>query len=225
MTMSGFLPWWLGAGALAAVTVGSCIVARRPLGVSGIVARFVNLRAELAADRERAAAAHVDEAALEAALLEATAEAFGPLAPPADPPARSTPLPVLPATAAGPGPHAGCRRTCGSARAKPTLGAHALFLGGIVAGGFLAAVLRGGFRPSLGMGDAFAAIVGGGGRGLAALAVGGLLVGIGTSVSGGCSTGHGLSGCSRLQPAGVAATATFLATAVAVSLALAGSRP
>ncbi len=59
----------------------------------------------------------------------------------------------------------------------------------------------------------------------AALAVGGLLVGIGTSVSGGCSTGHGLSGCSRLQPAGVAATATFFATAVAASLLLDGVRP
>ncbi len=86
-------------------------------------------------------------------------------------------------------------------------------------------MLRGGFRVQLDLGPEFARLVGTGGRGLAALAVGGLLVGIGTTVSGGCSTGHGLSGCSRLQPAGVAATATFFATAVACSFLLDGVRP
>src|SRR5512133_422085 len=75
--MATYLSWWLGAAALALVTVGSCIVARRPLGVSGIVARFVNLRAELAADRDNAAVAKADDATLEAALLAATLEAFG----------------------------------------------------------------------------------------------------------------------------------------------------
>ncbi len=84
---------------------------------------------------------------------------------------------------------------------------------------------RGAFAVRLDLGADFAREVGTGGEGLAALAAGGLLVGIGASVSGGCSTGHGLSGCSRLQPAGVAATATFFATAVACSFLLDGVRP
>jgi hypothetical protein len=236
--MDTYLPWWLGAAALALVTVGSCIVARRPLGVSGILARFVRLPSELEADRANAAAARAGDDAIEAALLAATLEAFGP-APAALP---GGPLPIGPAAAsscsaavaapsscsasgaASAKPHR-CGRACGSPAARPTVAAHALFLGGVVAGGFLAAVLRGGFRVQLDLGPEFARLVGGGGAGLAALAVGGLLVGIGTSVSGGCSTGHGLSGCSRLQPAGVAATTTFFATAVACSLLLDRVRP
>lgn len=212
--MAPYLPWWLGAAILAVVTVGSCIVARRPLGVSGIVARFVRLRAEVETDRARAAVARADEDALEAALLEATRDAFGPLA--AAVPETSFPVisaPAGPSACAADRPAAAaahrCGHACGSPAARPTVVAHALFLGGIVAGAFLAAVLRGGFRLQLDLGPDFARLVGGGGAGLAALAVGGLLVGIGTSISGGCSTGHGLSGCSRLQPAGVAATATF----------------
>ncbi len=61
------------------------------------------------------------------------------------------------------------------------------------------------------------------GRGAVALAVlfgGGILVGFGTRWSGGCTSGHGLSGCGRLQPASLAATATFLGIAVAVSFLL-----
>lgn len=229
--MTAYLPWWVGAAALALVTVGSCIVARRPLGVSGILARFANVRGELRADRARAEVERAGDAALEAAMLAATLEAFGP-APGASDPA----LPVVPAAGApacaaladaGSGRRPGaCRSTaCGKPAARPTIGAHALFLAGIVAGGFVAAVARGGFALRLDLGPDFAREVGRGGAGLAALAVGGLLVGIGTSVSGGCSTGHGLSGMSRLQPAGVAATATFFATAVACSLLLEGVRP
>lgn len=228
--MASYLPWWLGAAALALVTVGSCIVARRPLGVSGIVARFVNLGAEVEADRARAAAARAGEAALEAAMLAATLEAFGPGAAAAAVP--EGPLTVAPAApsaacasaAEGAPRHRLCGRACGSPATRPTVGAHAIFLGGIVAGGLVAAVLRGGFAIRLDLGPEFARVVGGGGAGLATLAVGGLLVGIGTSMSGGCSTGHGLSGCARLQPAGLAATATFFATAVACSFLLEGVR-
>ena len=84
-------------------------------------------------------------------------------------------------------------------------------------------VLRGGWRPALDVGPTFASLFGSGPFALAALAVGGLLVGVGTSVSGGCSTGHGLSGASRLQGASLAATASFFATAVVVSFLLEGA--
>ena len=49
---------------------------------------------------------------------------------------------------------------------------------------------------------------------------GGALVGFGTRWSGGCTSGHGLSGCGRLQPASLIATAVFFGVAIAVSFLL-----
>lgn len=220
-------PWWLGAAGLAAVTVGSCLVARRPFGVSGIVGRFVNWREELAAERSRVAMGFADEAALEAALAAATAEAFAGMTPamvaagPDAKPSLSVVTEVAAPAEGACGTAAPCR-SCGSPASRPTLGAHAVFLGAIVAGAFLASALRGGFHPTLALPEAYARLVAPGAWGLAALAGGGLLVGLGTTVSGGCSTGHGLSGCARFQPAGLAATTTFFGVAVAVSFLLAG---
>ena len=226
---AGYWPWWLGAAGLAAVTVGSCLVGRRPFGVSGIVGRLVNLRAERAAERSREALASADEAALEAALEAATKEAFGDLLPAGGAcGAAASGLPPAPADgAAAPGAsgRAAPCRDCGTPAARPSLGAHAVFLLAIVAGAFLASALRGTFHPSLALPEAYARLVAPGGLGLLSLGGGGLLVGVGTAVSGGCSTGHGLSGCARLQPAGLAATATFFGAAVGVSFLLAGRLP
>lgn len=42
--------------------------------------------------------------------------------------------------------------------------------------------------------------------------VAGLLVGVGTQVGNGCTSGHGICGVSRLSPRSIVATATFIAT-------------
>ena len=47
------------------------------------------------------------------------------------------------------------------------------------------------------------------------LIVGGLLVGIGTVMGSGCTSGHGVCGLSRLSTRSVVATAVFMLTAVA----------
>ena len=44
-----------------------------------------------------------------------------------------------------------------------------------------------------------------------ALVLAGLLVGVGTRYGGGCTSGHGVCGISRLSPRSLAATATFMA--------------
>src|SRR3954452_24408676 len=49
------------------------------------------------------------------------------------------------------------------------------------------------------------------------LFVAGLLIGYGAKAAGGCTSGNGLSGVSMTSVASVAATATFFATAIAVS--------
>lgn len=230
--MPVYWPWWAGGASLAIVAVGFCVVARRPLGVSGILGRFVNLREELAADRARALADAADGAAFEAALLAATAEAFETSggvqsgctqgAPPA---AAPVPSEAHEDGCASTGLREACGGECASPRARPTLVAQAVFVGSIVAGGLFAQLARGAWEPVLDLGATFQRVVGTGARGALVLVIGGLLVGIGTTVSGGCSTGHGLSGCSRLQPAGVAATVSFMASAVLASFLLAGRLP
>jgi len=49
---------------------------------------------------------------------------------------------------------------------------------------------------------------------------GGLLVGFGTRLGGGCTSGHGVCGLARLSPRSFVATAVFMATAVATSFVL-----
>jgi len=54
---------------------------------------------------------------------------------------------------------------------------------------------------------------------LPVLAAGGLALGYGARCAEGCTSGHGLSGCAAGSPDSLAATATFFAAAVAVTLA------
>jgi uncharacterized membrane protein YedE/YeeE len=89
------------------------------------------------------------------------------------------------------------------------------FLAGMLAGGALAALGRGGVGPGLGYGTLGQVLP------LPALAIAllgaGLLIGFGARWAGGCTSGHGLSGNAILSPASLAATATFMGTAVAVT--------
>ena len=48
------------------------------------------------------------------------------------------------------------------------------------------------------------------------VAAGGLLVGVGTKLGGGCTSGHGVCGLARLSGRSMVATVTFLAVAVAI---------
>jgi uncharacterized membrane protein YedE/YeeE len=48
------------------------------------------------------------------------------------------------------------------------------------------------------------------------IAIAGLLVGIGTRLGSGCTSGHGICGISRLSPRSIAATVTFMAVAMLV---------
>jgi uncharacterized membrane protein YedE/YeeE len=52
--------------------------------------------------------------------------------------------------------------------------------------------------------------------GFGIVAIAGLLVGVGTRLGSGCTSGHGICGIARLSPRSIAATATFMATAMLV---------
>ncbi|WP_416610803.1 YeeE/YedE family protein [Sphingomonas sp. MJ1 (PH-R8)] len=47
------------------------------------------------------------------------------------------------------------------------------------------------------------------------LALAGVIVGFGTRLGSGCTSGHGVVGMARLSPRSIAATATFMATGIA----------
>jgi hypothetical protein len=96
----------------------------------------------------------------------------------------------------------------------------ALFLVAVFLGGVAAAVTSGTFAWRTDMGPAFADIVVDGPLMWPLLFVGGILVGFGTRYAGGSSSGHGLSGCGRLQLSSIVATAVFFGTGVAVSTLL-----
>jgi uncharacterized membrane protein YedE/YeeE len=51
---------------------------------------------------------------------------------------------------------------------------------------------------------------------LVTIAVAGLLVGFGTRLGNGCTSGHGICGMARLSPRSIAATVIFMVTAVIV---------
>jgi len=57
-------------------------------------------------------------------------------------------------------------------------------------------------------------------QGLAALVLGGLLVGFGTRLGSGCTSGHGVCGMSRLSARSLVATATFMLTGFATVAAM-----
>jgi uncharacterized membrane protein YedE/YeeE len=91
------------------------------------------------------------------------------------------------------------------------------FLGGLVAGGALSAATSGGWAPfwDLGM---FDAAIGWGPLGkLLWMFGGGVLIGFGTRLSGGCTSGHGIFGLSNLERASFEATAAFMAAGVLTS--------
>lgn len=75
---------------------------------------------------------------------------------------------------------------------------------GLVSGGFLYLLFNGSTSPTAVEGWR--------------LFIGGILVGIGTRMSGGCTSGHGICGLASLEKVSLVATVTFLATAIVVAL-------
>jgi len=91
------------------------------------------------------------------------------------------------------------------------------FNAGLVGGALVAALLGTG-AAAADYGDLGHAL--GSGLLLPLLVVTGIAMGYGARWAGGCTSGHGISGCSAGSPDSLAATATFFSVAVAVTLLL-----
>jgi uncharacterized protein len=185
-----FWPFWLGGLALAGVALTHYFAFGSQLAVSGRLTALVNrVRDRLAGERETSD----DEMA--AMLREMTAAEFG--------------VDALEPTATAPAP----TTTVFVPRD------HVLFFAGLALGGLVSSLLAGtfAFHPTL-AGELATALLGAGPRALVSIFVGGLLVGFGTRMSGGCTSGHGLIGVSRLAPASLIATACFFGAGIGFSL-------
>lgn len=197
--MIAYWPWWGGALALGLITVGYFLTVHRPLGMSTAMERVLHWSSEREVDRLNAAAA--DTAAFDTAIAAATAEAFGDTLVAADAPAPPPP-PDAPT------------------RLPIRVSTQAMFLASVFIGGVFAALVNGRFELRTDMGETFSEVVIDGWLVWPTVFVGGVMVGFGTRMAGGCSSGHGLSGMARLQPKSLVAVPTFFGTAVAVSLLL-----
>lgn len=90
------------------------------------------------------------------------------------------------------------------------------FLGGLVGGALLAAGLGTAHVEGYG---ALSAVLPAPLLGLVLLGCG-VLIGYGARWAGGCTSGHGISGCSAGSPESLAATATFFSVAIVVTFAV-----
>lgn len=206
--MTGHWPWWFGGPVFALLVVGIWMVERRFLGGSSSYAGLLTPAPE-GDEAMRRLEAEGDEA-MQEAMLAATLAEFGQeavdemeaelAAVPRDEANEREQAPALP-----------------TPRSEMPRSAHLAFLLMLVAGGAVSALMTGGWEPRFTLGALHTSYTGGGALTVAVLVVGGLLVGFGTRMAGGCTTGHGLSGCSRMQPGSLAATASFFGAAVAVS--------
>ncbi|MBK7773352.1 MAG: hypothetical protein IPL19_25640 [Sandaracinaceae bacterium] len=206
-----YWPAWLSGLALALVALTHWLAVRRMLAVSG---RFTHLVNRL---REGPPVEGEDDAMSEAELLAAVqamalaefgaeainaAEAAEASAAPEALDAIAEPTAVV---SAGPQP----------------LWLHAAFLAALLVGGVLSALAAGGLTVDSGLASAgFEATFGSGAPSYAVLLLGGVLIGWGTRMSGGCTSGHGLCGVSRAQPGSFVATCAFFGTGIVVSFLL-----
>lgn len=81
---------------------------------------------------------------------------------------------------------------------------------GLALGGFLSAVLGGGWEPTWALGMFDEAIGFGPAGKLAWMFVGGLFIGFGTRLAGGCTSGHGIFGLANLERPSLITTIGFM---------------
>lgn len=214
-----YWPWWLSGLALAGVMLFHWFTLHRMMAVSGRISGLIDRLRHGAPD----APPELSNEELLAAIQAATEEEFADESPPAElaeQPAHANAVsleeassaPNLPELALAPPPRSNLE--------------HVLFLGGLVLGGISATVLTAG---SLNAWHGEFALRSEGFRELngdsaslstALLLLGGILVGFGTRMAGGCTSGHGLCGSSRLQPGSLLATLSFFGAGIVTSLAL-----
>lgn len=199
--MHGYLNWWLGGIALGMLTILFRILTGRTLGVSGSWRKVAFWRQERVIDKASKALTQDQDGAANA-LLAATMAEFG------DDAVEELDTDSKPVTS-----------QAGGKQSVPWT-AHLVFLVCLALGGLLWAAYSGNLHIYYELSAIHSRISGSFGDMSFMLLAGGFLVGMGTQMAGGCSSGHGLSGCANLSWSSLLATAIFFSTAVVVANAI-----
>ncbi|MFP3873921.1 MAG: YeeE/YedE family protein [Thiohalophilus sp.] len=201
-----YWPWWIGALALGGVSIGYFLLIGKLLGVSGSWAKVVGWKEDRELGRSAAELEQADDGEIENALLAATLAEFG-----------ASAMDEKSAGEDGNEPDKAMPPAASTASYTPWT-AHLVFLLAMFAGGLIAALTSGQFELEFQLSDTHSRIFGGPLEIWLALLFGGMMVGFGTQMAGGCTSGHGLSGCSRLIPASLLSTVVFMLSAIGLSL-------
>jgi len=197
-----YWPWWLGGLALAGLTIFFRLATSKPLGVSGSWYQVAYWRQQQEKAQAEKALNQNQSATADAMMAAALAE-FGEDA--------------LDEAMSGSSKAVGASKPAARSTTVPWT-AHLVFLLCMFLGGLLWAFYTGNFQIQMQLSDLHTQLSGTGWKMFFVLFVGGLFVGVGTQMAGGCSSGHGLSGCSNLSRASIIATVFFFGTAVLVSM-------
>ena len=92
-----------------------------------------------------------------------------------------------------------------------------MMLAGLVLGGAISAVLGGGWEPIWALGMFDRAVAFGPAGKLVWMFVGGLFIGFGTRLAGGCTSGHGIFGLANFESPSLLTTLSFMAAGVATT--------
>lgn len=195
-----YLPWWGGALGLASVAIGFHYSVGKPFGFSGTLEKIIYPKETTLAAEADAFFSNSSEQELTALLEAATQNAMQ---------ASAKALSIEPAA---PAPLSKGHDL--SAGAWGYL-SQILFVLGILLGGLLDFWLSSPTLLALSPASDGHPL-----KPILACIAGGLLVGFGTRLGGGCTSGHGLFGCGQGQIASVLATCLFLSTAIATTFAL-----
>ncbi len=200
--MIEYWPWWLGAIGLTSISLLYFFLIGRLLGVSGSWAKVVFWREQQALNKENEMLHSQGTEAINSTLIAETLAEFGEDA-----------LAEL-----------GDNLESSPPEKKPVIEkesgwtSHLTFLVSIFIGSLLVSIFTGHFELRLNLSDIHSQIFGNLWEVWIALFFGGAMVGFGTQMAGGCTSGHGLSGSARMIPASLLSTFVFVLSAVSLTL-------
>lgn len=201
--------WWVGALSLAFFAIFYSLFTGKPLGVSGSWLSIARRSDDVLLRAAEKVMEETDKDEIKDDLLAMTMAEFG-----------------AEVVAGKPQRRAGEFNSGGDFTADPKAKkqeytpwtVHAFFLATMFIGSYLASLYTGDFTLSIELSPQHAKIFENTGEAWIALLFGGMMVGFGTQMAGGCTSGHGLIGCSQLVPASLSATAVFFGSGIVLTL-------
>lgn len=199
--------WWEGALALGFFAIFFSLLTGKSLGVSGSWLSIAR-RKDDAILKASAKVLEGDQDQVKDDLMAMTMAEFGDDALSGAPQRREGEADAEPKSVAGPK----------SKQDFTPWTVHAIFLASMFLGSYIAVMTTTGeFTVSVELSALHAKIFENQGEAWLALLIGGMMVGFGTQMAGGCTSGHGISGCSQLVPASLLSTVVFFGSATALT--------